>query len=53
MKLKDSGLEFDQLISEFADSPSGGWVHIGIKEKKADYRRECLIITRNSTRKVS
>ena len=27
--LKTSGLFFDQLILEFPDSPSGGWVHIG------------------------
>jgi zinc D-Ala-D-Ala carboxypeptidase len=27
--LKDSGISFDQMILEFPDSPSGGWVHIG------------------------
>jgi hypothetical protein len=38
--LKTSGLAFDQLILEFPDSKTGGWVHIGYSPRM---RREYLV----------
>ena len=39
-KIRNSGVNFDQLIAEFPMASSGGWVHFGIGPKN---RRECLI----------
>jgi len=42
-----SGLRFNQLILEFADSPDGGWVHIAFGHPN---RRQVLTITRSGGR---
>lgn len=42
--IKDSGIEVDQCISEFA-SPTGGWVHCSFTRRRAN-RREFLIATK-------
>ena len=38
--IRKSGIPFDQLILEYPDSPSGGWVHIGFAPS---LRRQTLI----------
>lgn len=45
--LKDSGIQFDQLICEFADGPNRGWVHISFGPRM---RGQVLRIDRNGTR---
>lgn len=41
----EADLSYDQLIMEFADSPSGGWVHISVPNDPQDKpRKEVLII---------
>ncbi len=43
--LRDSGIEYDQLILEF-----GRWVHISFSDKP---RRQALIIDRSGTRRMT
>jgi zinc D-Ala-D-Ala carboxypeptidase len=45
--LVDSGLDYDQLILEFADSKTGGWVHISVAD---DPRGQALAIDRSGTK---
>lgn len=45
--LRDSELVFDQLIAEYPDSTSGGWVHISFAERN---RFQALIIDKFGTR---
>ena len=42
MKIKESGIPFDQLILEFSGSPYGGWVHLGLAEDGKQPRMQCL-----------
>lgn len=48
--IKHSAIDFDQLIEEFADSPTGGWIHISYVE--GNNRQECLIATKKDGKTV-
>lgn len=39
-KIRNSGIVYDQLIAEFPNSPTGGWVHIGVGKRM---RRQALV----------
>lgn len=39
-------LDFDQVILEFPESPSGGWVHVAVSEKP---RHQVLTATRSES----
>ena len=39
-KIRNSGVHYDQLIAEYPNSPTGGWVHLGIGPRN---RRQALI----------
>ena len=45
--IKHGGIEYDQLILEYADKPNGGWVHISFSERN---RRQALVIDHKGTR---
>jgi len=46
-----SGLEYDQVIREFATPTGGGWTHISIPNNAADKaRKQALIIDKTGTR---
>jgi len=45
--IKDSGIEFDQLILEELGG-NGGWTHIGIKENNIGNRKQCLTIRKGT-----
>lgn len=46
-RLMEIGAQYDQLILEFADRPSGGWVHVSWTDKP---RMQVLAIDGNGTR---
>lgn len=45
--LVDAGIEFDQLIQEYTDAPSGGWVHLSFATRM---RHQVLKIDSTGTR---
>ena len=45
----NSKIEFDQLILEYPDSQSGGWVHISFCEDEEVPRKQALIINKQGT----
>ena len=45
----NSKIKFDQLILEYPDSQSGGWVHISFCEDEETPRRQALIINKQGT----
>lgn len=52
--IKESDIQFDQLIREFATENGGGWTHISVPNKPTDTpRNQMLIIDRSGTRPYS
>jgi hypothetical protein len=45
-RLRDEHMIYDQLILEFPDSPSGGWVHLSFTDSP---RRQSLVMDRRGT----
>lgn len=45
--VQHGGIEYDQIILEYATKPNGGWVHISFSERN---RRQALVIDHNGQR---
>ena len=44
-ELKKRGVKWDQMILEYPDSKTGGWVHLGWKNSKGEQRCQTLLKT--------
>jgi hypothetical protein len=50
--IRDSEIPFDQLIREYPDSPSGGWIHLSYTKRRAA-RREVWVYTASHNKRLA